>query len=278
MSVLLAEPITFATADGTTHAPLVEAVVNGVRTLLILDTGASDHLLTVDLCEKAGVASEPGEPGTDSTGSSVPSWQAHEITVRVGEAHFAFSEVVAIGTPPPFRSMGIGGILSPQHLQLGAYVVLDLAAGRIAMPGAVDDLDTWLADTYPGLRTVRLPAIDGDGTVLVEAAIDSFSPVVTMLDTGAKATYVAQAAVPGLGLGGIPRSTGRGVGGTESFGIDVPGRELHVGEATLPADLLIAGHDLGTYGCVVGMDLLRGTVLVVGGPPASPIRWLMQGP
>ena len=38
-----------------------------------------------------------------------------------------------------------------------------------------------------------------------------------MLDTGAKATYVAQVAVPGLGLGGIPRSTGRGIGGTESL-------------------------------------------------------------
>ncbi len=275
VSIRLAEPITFATADGTTHAPLVEAVVNGVATRLILDTGASDHLLTIDLCEAAGVATEPGEPGTDSTGSSVPSWQAHEVTVRIGEVDFAFPEVVVIGTPPPFRSMGIGGILSPQHLHPGAHVVLDLAEGRIAMPGAVDDLDDWLADAYPRWRTIRLPAVEGDGTVLIEATIDSFAPVVTMLDTGAKATYAAQDAVPGLGEGGVPRSTGRGVGGTESFGIDVPGRELHVGDATLPVDLLIAGHELGIARCVVGMDLLRGTVLAVGGPPGSPVRWLL---
>ena len=46
--------ITFATADGgTTHSPLVEAQVSGVATRLILDTGATDHLLTVDLCEAA---------------------------------------------------------------------------------------------------------------------------------------------------------------------------------------------------------------------------------
>ena len=118
--------------------------------------------------------------------------------------------------------MGIGGILSPQRLHPGANVVLDLAEGRIAMPEAVDDLDDWLADAYPRWRTIRLPAVEGDGTVLIEAAIDSFPPVVTMLDTGAKATYAAQDAVPGLGEGGVPRSTGRGVGGTESFGIDVP--------------------------------------------------------
>ena len=225
VSVLLAEPITFATADGTTHAPLVEAVVNGVPTRLILDTGASDHLLTIDLCETAGVATEPGEPGTDSTGSSVPSWQAHEITVRVRRSALRLLRSRRHRHPAAFfRSMGIGGILSPQHLQPGSPVVLDLAARRLAISGAVDDLDTWLADTYPGLRTVQESVIDGDGTVLVEAAIDPFSPVVTMLDTGAKATYVAQVAVPGLGLGGIPRSTGRGIGGTESFGIDVPGR------------------------------------------------------
>ena len=247
VSVRLAEPITFATADGTTHAPLVEAIVNGVPTRLILDTGASDHLLTIDLCEQAGVATEPGEPGTDSTGSSVPSWQAHEVTVRIGEVDFAFSEVVAIGTPPPFRSRGIGGILSPQHLDPGSHVVLDLV-GRAGSScfGTADDLDDWLADSYPGWRTIRLPAVDGDGTVLVEAAINSFSPVVTMLDTGAKATYAAQTAVPGLGEGGVRRSTGRGVGGTESFGVEVPGRELHIGDAALPVDLLIAGHELGS--------------------------------
>ena len=120
VSVRLAEPITFEAVDGTTHAPLVEARVNGVRTLLILDTGASDHLLTIDLCEAAGVATEPGEPGTDSTGSAVPSWQAREVTVRIGEVDFAISEVVVIGTPPPFRSGGIGGILSPQRLLPGS--------------------------------------------------------------------------------------------------------------------------------------------------------------
>jgi len=221
------------------------------------------------------VATEPGEPGTDSTGSSVPSWQAHEVTVRIGEVNFDFSEVVVIGTPPPFRRMGIGGTLSPQRLHPGSPVVLDLAAGRVVMPGGVADVDEWLADAYPGWRALRLPAVDGDGTVLVEAAIDSFAAVVTMLDTGAKATYAAPDAVPALGEGGVRRSTGRGVGGTESFGVDVPGRVLHIGDAALPVDLLIAGHELGVARCVVGMDLLRGTILAVGGPPGSAIRRLL---
>jgi hypothetical protein len=267
-------PITFETAEGTTHAPLVHAVVNGVATRLILDTGASDHLLTMDVCEAANLATEPGEPGTDSTGSSVPSWQAREVTVRIGEIELALAEVIAIETPPPFRSGGMGGTLSPQRLRPGTYAVLDLSASPVATLVRADDVDGWLAESYPGWRTIRLPAVDGDGTVQVEAAIDSFAPVITMLDTGAKMTYAARGAMPGLGEGGVRRSTGRGVGGTESFGVDVPGRVLHAGDATLPVDLVIAEHDLGSPGCVVGMDVLRGTVLAVG-PPGSPVRWLL---
>ena len=266
--------ITFTTADGTTHAPLVEAVVNGVRTRLVLDTGATDHLLTLAVCDAANVATEPGEPGTDSTGSSVPSWQAREVTVSIGAMKLAFPEVIAIETPPPFERAGLGGTLSPQRLRADSYVALDLTEGGAAALLGADDLDAWLADSYPGRRSLQLPAIEGDGTVLVEAAIDTFPPVVTMLDTGAKATYAAAAAVPGLGEGRLRRSTGHGVGGTEAFGVDVPDRVLRVGGEELPFDLVIAEHDLGIRGCVVGMDLLRGTVLAVG-PPGSPIRWLL---
>ena len=268
-------PITFETAEGTTHSPLVNAVVNGVGTRLILDTGTTDHILTMDVCEAANLATEPGEPGTDSTGSSVPSWQAREVTIRIGEMELALAEVIVIDTPPPFRSRGLGGALSPQRLRPGAYAVLDLSASPVATLVTADDLDAWLAESYPGRRTVRLPAVDGDGTVLVEMAIDAFPPVVMMLDTGARTTYAAPTAAPGLGEGGVRRSTGRGVGGSESFGVDVPGRVLHVGDAALPVNLVIAEHDLGIPGCVVGMDVLRGTVLAVG-PPGSPVRWLLR--
>ena len=267
-------PITFETDEGTTHAPLVEAAVNGVGTRLILDTGATDHLLTMDVCEAANLATEPGEPGTDSTGSSVPSWLAREVTIRVGEMELALAEVIVIDTPPPFRSRGLGGTLSPQRLRPETYAVLDLSAAPVVTLVPTDDLEGWLAESYPRWRTVRLPAVDGDGTVLVEMAIDSFPPIVMMLDTGARTTYAARTAVPGLGEGGVRRSTGRGVGGTEAFGVDVPGRVLHVGDASLPVDLVVAEHDLGIPGCVVGMDVLRGTVLAVG-PPGSPVRWLL---
>jgi hypothetical protein len=73
-------------------------------------------------------------------------------------------------------------------------------------------------------------------------------------------------------------ATEPGEPGTDSTRSSVPswpGRELHVGDATLPVDLLIAAHELGIARCVVGMDLLHGTVLAVVGPPGSPVRWLL---
>jgi hypothetical protein len=184
-------------------------------------------------------------------------------------------EVIAIDAPPPFRSLGIGGILSPQHIRPDSAIVLDLAANPGATLVKAGDVDAWLTDTYPGWRTLRLPSIEGGGTVLVEMAIDAYPPVAAMLDTGAKTTYAAQSAVPGLGEGGVRRSTGRGVGGTEAFGVDVPGRVLRFGDVSLPVDLVVAEHDLGFAGCVVGMDVLRDTVLAVG-PPGSPVRWLLS--
>jgi len=275
MQPLLDAPIGYEVDDGTTHAPLVQATVGGVATRLILDTGSSDHILSAELCAAAGLATEPGEPGTDSTGSSVPSWEARDVAIEIGQVGFAFGEVVVITAPPPFRSGGIGGILSPQRLRPGTHILLDLAGGRVAMLESGDALPDWLSDAFPGWRHLVLPPVDGDGTILVRAAIEPFPPVVTMLDSGAKATYAAQAAVPGLGQGGVPRSTGRGVGGSEAFGVYAPGQTLRVGDATLPVDLLIASHELGLPGCVVGMDLLRGTALVVGGPPGSPVHWLL---
>ena len=73
-TVLLDVPIRYDVGDTVTHAPMVDALVAGQPTRLILDTGSTDHVLTIDLVRSAGLAHEPGEPGTDHAGSSVESW------------------------------------------------------------------------------------------------------------------------------------------------------------------------------------------------------------
>ena len=147
MEILLDEPITFVGADGQpTHAPMVHATVGGEATRLIVDTGSTDHILSIELANRVGLRAEPGEEGTDSTGASVPSWSLGEVPVEIGRYHASALERHRHRGPRPVRARGIGGILSPQHLVPGAWMSLDMAGDRFtALCGSEADVADWLA-------------------------------------------------------------------------------------------------------------------------------------
>ena len=65
-------------------------------------------------------------------------------------------------------------------------------------------------------------------------------------------------------------SSGRGVGGTELFGAVVTDQVLRVGEAAIPLHRLVVIGDVEGRGILVGMDVLRGTILTVSGDPVAP--------
>jgi hypothetical protein len=271
--ILLNVPITFDVGNQVTHAPMIEVTVGGTPTKLILDTGSTDHILTMELAEQVGLEAEPGEAGTDSTGASVPSWSLGEVEVEIAGQAFALQDVVAITAPGPFPGWGVGGFISPQHLHPGAWAVLDLAAERFFLLDAEEaDLTAWLGERTPDLRLLRLERVPGDGTILVCGAIEPFEEVVTMLDSGGKRTQFTEAAVPGTHQG-PQASSGRGVGGGESFGAELRGRTLIIGEARLPLATLILSPEMDGRDGLVGMDVLRGTVLTVSGDPHRPVIW-----
>jgi hypothetical protein len=270
--ILLDVPIIFDVWDQMTHAPMIHATVGGAPTKLILDTGSTDHILTIELAKEAGLQAEPGEAGTDSTGASVPSWVLGEVEVEIAGQAFPLRDVVAITAPAPFPGWGIGGFISPQHLHPGAWAVLDLAADRfLVVDGEEADVSAWLTARTPDLQPLRLERAPGDATILVRAAIEPFNEVVTMLDSGGKRTQFTQAAVPGAS--GAQASSGRGVGGSESFGAELHGQTLIVGEASLPLATLIVSPEMDGRDGLVGMDVLRGTVLTVSGDPHRPVIW-----
>lgn len=276
--VLLEVPITFDVGDDVTHAPMIEVEVGDTATKLIVDTGSTDHVLTMELAERAGLEASPGEPGTDSVGASVPSWTLGDVPVRIGDLDVSLQNVVAIAGPEPFEGWGIGGFLSPQHLHPNARVVIDLVDGGLTLVGGEEaDVTAWVADRYPALQMLSLARESGDSTLLVRASIEAFDPVVTMLDTGGKRTEFAEAAVPTL-LGGTPTESGRGVGGATTIGSEAKDQVLRVGSATLPVPSLLVRKEIGVAQGLVGMDLLRGTVLVVSADPRSPVLWLVPQP
>jgi hypothetical protein len=275
--VILDVPLTFDVGADTTHVPMVDAIVGGVRIKLILDTGSSDHVFTRELAEDARLRREPGEPGTDSTGASVPSWNLGGLDVEIAGQTFGLHDVVAITAPGPFVGWGVGGFLSPQHLHPTAWVVLDLAAERlILVDGDETAMAGWLADRRPDLRLLRLDRVPTDPTILVQAGLDDFEPVVTLLDSGGKSTEFVAAAVPGLG-GGEIRGAGHGVGGGQIVGSVVENRVLVVAGTRLPVARVVVRDAMDGHDGLVAMDVLRGTVLAVSANRSRPAFWQVRG-
>jgi Aspartyl protease len=274
VEIIFDEPITFTGADGqSTHAPMVAATVHGEATRLIVDTGSTDHILTKELADRVGLLAEPGEEGIDASGASVASWSLGEVPVRVGDTRHTLANVIAIAAPGPFEPRGIGGLLSPQHLVPDAWMRLDMAGDRfMALAGAEADVATWLTDQAPGYQLYRLARAEDDTTILVRGLIEPFDEVITLLDSGGKFSDVVASAVPGLS-GDEIASSGRGVGGSESFGKVALDQVLRVGEARVPIPRLIVRDEAEGHGILVGMDLLRGTIVTVTADPALPVFW-----
>jgi hypothetical protein len=274
--VLFETPITFDVVDRVVHSPMVHANVNGTMTKLILDTGSTDHVLTIELANRAALRSEPGESGTDHAGAAVPSWTLGEVPIQIESNALRLRNVVAIRAPARFEGWGVGGFLSPQNLHPSAFVVIDLVVDKLALvEGDTSTVSAWLRSRSPMLRLISLPRERGE-TVEVRASVEPFDSAVTMLNTGSSGTEFQRTAVPGL-QGVPPESTGLGVSGAIVEGEDVTGQTLRVGDARFPLPVLFLRermpppHPPGQ----VGMDILRGTVLVVSADADRPILWMV---
>ncbi len=273
MATLLDVPIRFDVGDSVTHAPMVDVLVAGRTTRLILDTGSTDHVLTLELVRAAGLRHEPGEPGTDHAGASVESWFVGDVAIAIDDVGFELRDAVAITGPAPFAGWGVGGFLSPQHLHPTAHVVIDLDADRLILVDGPDDaVDSWLRARRPDLLFLGLERVSDEATPVVSASIEPFAPVPTMLNTGGRGTEFAIAAVPGL-VGIVHGDTGKGVGGAPVVGTLVEDRILRVGDVRLPVRRLLIRDEIDTMLGLVGMDVLRGTVLVVSADRSRPVRW-----
>ncbi len=276
LTTLLDVPIRFDVGDTVTHAPMVDVVVAGQPTRLILDTGSTDHVLTIELVGAAGMPHEPGEPGTDHAGASVDSWFVGDAGAEIDGVRFALHDVVAIAGPAPFAGWGVGGFLSPQHLHPTALAVIDLVADRLMLVDGGDDdaVEGWLRARAPDLRVLRLDRDPAEATPVIAAAIEPFAAVPTMLNTGGRGTEVAIAAVPGL-AGVAQGEAGKGVGGAPVLGTVTEEHVLRVGDVRLPVARLLVRDEIDTMLGLVGMDVLRGTVLGVGADRARPVWWLV---
>ena len=275
MEILLAEPITFEVGDRVVHSPMVHADVGDVRTKLILDSGASDHVFTMDLVRRAALDTGAGEEGFDHAGVSIPSVTLGRVSITFAGAELALDGVFAFEGPPSFKEEGIGGFLSPQSLHPSAWTVMDLAANELLLVEAdLTELRGWLRERCPDFDLLPLERLaDETGTLVVPGAIAPFANVPTMLNTGSTGTEFAASAVPGLS-GVRSEGTGFGVSGSSVDGDEVRDQVLRIGGRSFPLSVLLVRDPMPPPPGLVGMDVLAGTVLAVAAEGARPVLWL----
>jgi hypothetical protein len=277
MRILVDLPITFDVGDERTHAPMIDARIRGIATRLILDTGSDAHVLTIELARAAGLPAAPGEAGTDHAGAQVESWALGKVRGEIGGLAMILDDAVAITGPAPFEGWGVGGFLSPQRLHPTAFAVLDLVEDVFLLVDPEGDraaIGTWLGNRHPDLTALTLPRVAGEATPVVDASIEPFPSVPAMFNTGGRGTEFAAAAVPGLD-GVEPDRLGHGVGGNAVLGSSVADRTLLVEDVTFSVPRLLVREEVGSMQGLIGMDVLRGTVLVVSADDRRPVTWLV---
>jgi hypothetical protein len=270
-------PITFEGIDGQTqHAPLAIATLGGRTTRFVLDTGSDVHLLNEDLADALGLDKVAGEEGVDHGGATMPSWSVGAVAMDLGEARLTLHDVVAIPAPPPFPGWGVGGILAPQMLHPTAAAVLDLVRGELLLAdGSDDELEAFLRDRSPDLTLLRLPRDVTAANVVVRAAIAGYPEIPTLVDTGGKRTEASAASVPGI-LAAESGALGRGVGGNEFTGASAGRQTIVVAGQRIPVRDLAVRPAMHGAQCLIGMDVLRGTVLTCAADINRPVFWQVQ--
>lgn len=271
---LLQLPITFASSDGfAANAPMVRATVGSIEMLFILDTGSEVHILTKELVDRLGLPLTEGEEGTDHAGTTMPSWSAGTVALQAAGAELALADVVVIPAPAPFPGWGVGGILSPQHLRTDAAVVIDLVDDELLLVArAAGTFDAWLAERHPELKLLRLVRDGRSPTPVVPAAVDPFDDTAAMLNTGGKHTEFDVTVLPELAPAAVGR-LGAGVSGAEVRGSIIGAQTLVVGGVSLPVAELALREGMIYPHALIGMDVLRGTVLTCDADPGGAVRW-----
>lgn len=260
-------PITYETATGdTVHCPMIEAVVHGVATRLILDTGSTDHVLTRVLADRAGLQTWPGDAGKDHAGAPVPSWGANDPDLIVGGHRSQLADVKIIDGPPPFAAWGIGGFLSPQKLAAGGYAVVDLVNGHF-MHVACDseaDLSTWVIERYPSYANLWTERASGE-TLEVEGQLVDSRLVSVQLNTGTATSEVMRAL---LGHSDEPLGivdSGAGLSGAAVSGSIGPTRQVLIGGTVWGNPSWFVRDSMPDALAILGMDVLSKWVIAVSG-------------
>ncbi len=269
----LARQEAFATAGARTsidrvgrdrRLPLVHATIAGRPTLMLVDTGAYDHVLEGWFAHalQDGQASPRGATVMDHANRKVAVEQWSALTFAIdGWSPLADIRPLALGDENRGpRALGVGGILSPQRLVGSASIVLDFPAGEMA---EVTDGAARLTPHGTSMGT----AIRCGASYILPATVEG-KEAELLVDTGSFTTDLKATSPPGRALAGrssVSREIYTVGGAVETRALG--DAQVKAGELSVKLDIPLVADRGRPSRCqsdgVLGMDVLGDCVLVI---------------
>lgn len=271
--------LSYELQDGEqTHSPLLAAAVNGAPARLALDTGSEVHLLTNEFVDALSLGRVPGEEGTDHGGEQMSSWTVGKVFLALCDELVELEGVVTIPAPPAFQRGGIDGIISPQRLNGAGWTVIDLIADELWLVAGADAVRRLLAERHAGMTLLELDREPGFASLVVSGQVPPNEPLPVMLNTGGRDTEFARWLVPDRPDAARAPATrlGGGVSGADVIGARIGPRTLLIDNRPVSVKNLAVRDAMHPPHGLIGMDVLRGTVIACTADPDEPVLWLVS--
>nr|WP_231864664.1 retropepsin-like aspartic protease [Sorangium cellulosum] len=257
--------------DRAFPSPLIDAVVAGHPAVLIVDTGASHHVLARWLADELALPlSTAGDVAVDNTGRPLAVSRLENASLALsGWGRVEVSALLVVRMPDVLQRIGIGGIVAPQELAgPGRAVVLDLREGRMT-EAPRDEAARALRARFGEAAIVELARCGGpnQGSELTARASVEGIDVTLKIDSGASQSSLFAVSPAGKRLS--RRATGARSAYAASGRHTVPvlsGARLRMAGFDAAAELdLLPGERRATCPSdgFAGMDVLRTCVLVL---------------
>jgi len=258
-----------------TRLAFARAMIGDLPTSLLVDTGATDHVLAGWFVRKLGVPTYPSavDETTDHDGRELPSYRARNLSIEIeGWGEIFRGDPLVVDLPEMFEQQGVAGFLAPQLMRpSGQSLILDLERSAIALVSATcarsrmeNAPGCWMS-SQPLRSCVPPNATVGPIFAATVAIEDRWGRLV--IDTGSTESDVFESSAIGanIGPGQHPSAEAYVASGHSPASVANPSN-IVVGECRVTQQLVIdpgrAGRLCQRDGAI-GMDLLRSCVLVV---------------
>ena len=265
-------PLRFDIQGTSFPSPLIDAIVGGQPTTLLIDTGATHHVITGWLADELALPqTTAGDVGLDHAGRPVRITRVEGAAVSLsGWGRVDVPTLLVVPVPEVLQRMGIGGFLSPQALAAGRRaVILDLRAGEMRDAPFDDAVRAAEASPEPGSITeLALCGGENEGRQLIAPVLVNGVAVQLKVDSGATQSSLFAASEAGKRFAAGARGAHSAYAASGKHTVPVLEKtrvQIGGGEVVTDVDLL---PNAPRPGCpadgFIGMDALRQCTLILG--------------